>query len=43
MTIGGSAYVPPIPIESVVVEKIDEIRMQNKNAVDIYLIYFKRR
>ena len=35
VTIGGSAYVPPIPIESVVVEKIDEIRVQNKNAVDI--------
>lgn len=35
VTIGGSAYVPPIPIESVVIEKIDEIRTQNKNAVDI--------
>ena len=35
VTIGGSDYVPPIPIESVVVEKIDEIRMQNKNVIDI--------
>ncbi|MBD5097125.1 MAG: Fic family protein [Lachnospiraceae bacterium] len=35
VTIGGSTYVPPIPIESVVVERIDEIRSQDKNAVDI--------
>ncbi len=35
VTIGGSTYVPPIPIESVVVERIDEIRSQEKDAVDI--------
>jgi len=35
VTIGGSSYVPPIPIESVVKERIDEIRSQNKDAVDI--------
>lgn len=35
VTIGGSTYVPPIPIESVVVERIDEIRLQNKDAIDI--------
>ncbi|MCM1172028.1 MAG: Fic family protein [Clostridium sp.] len=35
VTIGGSTYVPPIPIESVVVERIDKIRSQEKEAVDI--------
>lgn len=35
VTIGGSAYVPPIPIESVVIEKIDEIRKQKKEAINI--------
>lgn len=35
VTIGGSTYVPPIPIESVIVERIDEIRSQEKDAVDI--------
>lgn len=35
VTIGGCSYVPPIPIETVVIEKIDEIRMQEKDAVDI--------
>lgn len=35
VTIGGSTYVPPIPIEIVVMERIDEIRSQNKDAVDI--------
>ena len=35
VTIGGSTYVPPIPIESVVVERIDKIRSQEKDAVDI--------
>lgn len=34
VTIGGSSYVPPIPIESVVMERIDEIRLLNKNAVE---------
>lgn len=34
-TIGGCAYVPPIPIESVVIEKIDEIRSQKKEAINI--------
>lgn len=35
VTIGGSNYVPPIPIESVVMERIDEIRSQKKEAIDI--------
>ena len=35
VTIGGSSYVPPIPIESVVKEKIEEIRSQNKECIDI--------
>lgn len=35
VTIGGCTYVPPIPIESVVIEKIDEIRAQKKDAVSI--------
>lgn len=35
VTIGGSSYVPPIPIESVVVETIDEILRQQKEAPDI--------
>lgn len=35
VTIGGSTYVPPIPIESVVVARIDNIRSQEKDAVDI--------
>lgn len=33
--IGGTSYVPPLPIESVVIEKIDEIRMQEKESIDI--------
>lgn len=35
VTIGGCSYVPPIPIESVVIEKIDEIRSQKKDAISI--------
>ena len=35
VTIGGSSYVPPIPIEAVVKDRIDEICLQNKDAVDI--------
>ncbi len=35
VTIGGSNYVPPIPIESVVKEKIDMIRQQDKDVTDI--------
>ncbi|MCM1253508.1 MAG: Fic family protein [Clostridium sp.] len=34
VTIGGSTYVPPIPIESVVMESLDRICTQNKDAVD---------
>lgn len=37
VTIGGCTYVPPIPIESVVIENINEIRSQNTNAVNIGL------
>lgn len=33
--IGGTSYVPPLPIESVVIERIDEIRKQKKEPVDI--------
>lgn len=33
--IGGSTYIPPLPIESVVIEKINEICLQNKEAIDI--------
>ena len=33
--IGGTSYVPPLPIESVVIEKIDEIRNQDKEPIDI--------
>lgn len=35
VTIGGSSYVPPIPIEAVVKETIDRIRSQVKEAIDI--------
>lgn len=35
VTIGGSTYVPPIPIESVVKERIDEICAQDKESIDI--------
>ncbi len=33
--IGGTSYVPPIPIESVVIERIEEIRKQDKEPIDI--------
>lgn len=33
--IGGCTYVPSIPIESIVIEKIDEIRKQKKEAINI--------
>lgn len=33
--IGGTSYVPPLPIESVVVERIDEIRKQDKEPIEI--------
>lgn len=35
VTIGGCTYVPPIPIESVVIENIDQIRSQSTSAVNI--------
>lgn len=35
VTIGGCTYVPPIPIEPVVIETIDEIRSQKKDAATI--------
>ncbi len=35
VTIGGSSYVPPIPIESVVKESIDAICRQEKESIDI--------
>lgn len=33
--IGGTTYVPPLPIKTVVIERIDEIRKQNKEPIDI--------
>lgn len=33
--IGGTSYVPPLPIESVVIERIDEIKRQDKEPIDI--------
>lgn len=35
VTIGGCKYVPPIPIESVVIEKVKEIALADKSAVDV--------
>lgn len=35
VTIGGSSYIPPLPIESVVKERVEEIRSQDKDAADI--------
>lgn len=35
VTIGGSTYIPPIPIESIVKERIGEICLQAKDDVDI--------
>jgi prophage maintenance system killer protein len=35
VAIGGTSYVPPIPIESVVIEQIDGICLQEKEAIDI--------
>lgn len=35
MQIGGTSYVPPLPIETVVIERIDEIRNQEKEPIDI--------
>jgi len=34
VSIGGTNYVPPIPIESVVIEHIDEIRKSDSNVID---------
>ncbi len=34
VTIGGTKYVPPIPIESVVIERIDEILSSKKKHID---------
>lgn len=33
--IGGTTYVPPLPIETVVIERIEEIRKQDKEPIDI--------
>ncbi len=35
VTIGGSTYVPPIPIESEVKDRIDKICAQDKESIDI--------
>ena len=34
VTIGGTSYVPPIPIESMVIENINEIRSSDKVDID---------
>ncbi|MBQ3516016.1 MAG: Fic family protein [Lachnospiraceae bacterium] len=33
--IGGTSYVPPLPIETVVIERIEEIRKQDKEPIEI--------
>lgn len=33
--IGGTSYVPPIPIETVVIEQIEQIKKQDKEPIDI--------
>ena len=33
--IGGTSYVPPLPIESVVIEQIDAIRSRDREPIDI--------
>lgn len=33
--IGGTSYMPPLPIESVVIERIEEIKSLEKEAIDI--------
>ena len=33
--IGGTSYVPPLPIESIVIEQIDKIRAQEKEPIEI--------
>lgn len=35
VTIGGSSYIPPLPIEFIVKEDIDRIIMSSDNPVDI--------
>ena len=35
VTIGGTSYIPPMPIEFVVKEKIEEILNKNEEPVDI--------
>ena len=35
VTIGGTTYIPPIPIEGVVKEKIEEILNENEEPIDI--------
>ena len=35
VTIGGSSYKPPIPVETLVKESIQEILMSEKEAIDI--------
>lgn len=33
--IGGTSYVPPLPMESAVIERIEEIKKQDKEPIDI--------
>ena len=39
--IGGTSYVPPLPIELVVIERIDEIRSQNKEPLEVIGAFLK--
>lgn len=34
VTIGGTSYIPPLPIETIVIENIDEIINRNGNPID---------
>ncbi len=35
VTIGGTSYIPPLPIEALVRERIEEILLKDKEAIDI--------
>lgn len=39
--IGGTSYVPQLPIEIVVIERIDEIRSQNKEPLEVIGAFLK--
>lgn len=37
VTIGSFSYIPPLPVESVVKERITEIAGQEKTAIDVVI------